>query len=178
MVYHKRPWIRHYPSQMQIYLLMGEHEYGVFILKNKSTGLLKVIDVYLDYEHAESLLGKAERINAHVENNTLPDPINDAEICSNCAFRHICLPDIGEGLEFIKEKEVIERIDEYFDLKQKIKKSDIPEMQKRIKELEGHFKMWFKDRPSLMVGVYLVTGKWQTHGNGEYWKVSIAHPNL
>ena len=175
MIHSKYSWVRYYPSQLNLYLLMDNNEYGIFILKNKSNGLIKVIDMHLDYELGETLLRKAERINKHVKNGTKPDQIMDADICSRCAFRHLCLPDMGAGLEFT-EGAIIDMLDEWSALTVKIKSSGIPEDQKRAKQLNEHFKIIFKDRPRVMAGEYLVTGKWQKHGTGTYWKVDVAHP--
>ena len=177
MLNHKRPWVRHYPSQLQTYLFGHDKEYGIFILKNKSNGLIKVIDVYLDYDFVELLLQKAERVNEHIDKETTPPKIEDAEYCVECAFRHICLPDIiNDDIKIITGPATIKLIDEYFELQDLVENSDVPKHQKRIKELKERFKTLFKDKPALVVGEYYVTGKWQKHGDGQYWKFDIAHP--
>jgi len=93
----KRYYIRKYPAQLQIYMLHHEKEKGFFILFNKITGQIKVIDVALDYEYAEKLLKKAERIYIHISNKTLPDCIDDENICSDCPLLLICGARINRG---------------------------------------------------------------------------------
>lgn len=53
---------RRYFSQLQTYLVLRAKPLGLFIFKSKSTGRWRVIPVALDYEHAEQLLKKAERV--------------------------------------------------------------------------------------------------------------------
>ena len=101
MLSHKWAYMRKYPAQLTLYLLMDSKDRGLFLFKNKSTGEMKEIWVDLDYEFAESLVKKAEAINKHVADGTLPEPMEYSEnICGDCAFQHICLPDrIGKEVE-------------------------------------------------------------------------------
>ena len=168
----KYVYLRKYPAQMNMYLLLDNKDYGVFILKNKSTGMLKVLDVYLDYDYAESLLKKAERINHYVDNDILPNHYSDASICDRCDFRHICLPDIG-GVEFM-EGRIVNMLDERQDLIELIDKSDIPDCQKRLKEINDLLKKIFEGKDSVIAGSYFITGKWRHRGNNKYWSVSVA----
>src|SRR5437867_568445 len=74
---------------------------------------LAQVTVKLDYDYAESLLRRAERINAHVEAGTLPEriPFNE-EVCPRCPFYALCLPDF-EGKDPIAflEDETVEFLD-------------------------------------------------------------------
>jgi len=176
MLDHKYAYMRKYPAQMNLYLLMDNKDYGIFILKNKSTGMWRILDVYLDYEYAESLLKKAERINAHCKKNTLPEHIQDMNVCQRCEFRHICLPDMG-GVEFTDGK-IIDLLDERHDLIDLIDKSPIPDCQKRLKEINELLRMVFKDRSSVIAGPYLITGKWAGNGSRRYWKLNIVSSNI
>jgi len=106
-------WIRKYPAQLQIYMLMTDSDQGCFLLRNKVNGQYKQINVQLDYEYAESLLEKAEAINASIagyrkacdnegREKALPDRINySGEGCGNCPFKSICVPDMlqAPGIE-------------------------------------------------------------------------------
>lgn len=176
MLNHKYPYMRAYPAQMNLYLLLGNEPHGLFILKNKSTGQLKFIDVYLDYEYTEKLVQKAERINKHIKEGTQPDGVDDASICDRCGFLHICLPERG-GVEFTTGK-IIDLLDERAIIMEEIDKSPVPEYQKRVKEIMGVLKKVFKDRPHVIAGDYLITGKWKgAPGGGKYWSVDIAGGN-
>jgi len=117
MLKHKYPYMRRYPAQLTLYLLMDGKEKGLFLFKNKSSGELKEIWMDLDYEFAESLVQKAEVINNHVAGGTLPEPIEyQDDICGECAFAHICLPErIGkEGRKYVRENFLLpDRIADY-----------------------------------------------------------------
>src|SRR3990167_4294103 len=68
-------YLRKYPAQLTLYLLMDNKERGVFLFKNKSNGQYKEIWMNIDYALGEELLKRAECINRHVAASTLPDPM-------------------------------------------------------------------------------------------------------
>jgi len=147
-------YMRSYPGQLILYLLMDNKEKGFFILKNKTTGAMKEIPVDLDYDIGESLLKKAEAINTHVSNKTLPDPIEyDENICSDCGYNHICLPErIGKEVEIIDNEELEGLLQRYEELKPASKEYD--EVDKRISEIVN-------GREKLLVGNYFISGSWR-----------------
>lgn len=154
MLKSKYAYMRAYPGQMMLYLLMDNKEKGFFILKNKVTGAMKEIPVDLDYALGESLLKKAEAINAHVANKTLPDPIEyDENVCSECGYNHICVPDrIGKEVEVIDNEELEGLLKRYEELKPSTKEYD--EVDKRISEIVN-------GKEKLLVGNYFITGSWR-----------------
>ena len=89
----KQTWARKMPAQLTLYLLMDNQEEGAFLFKNKLTGRLKQIPLSLDYAYGEALLQKAERINKHMREGTLPDHTTEQSLCEDCSFSHICLPE-------------------------------------------------------------------------------------
>ena len=149
----KHWWVRKYPAQMMLYLLMDEKEYGIFLLKNKSSGQIKQIDVVLDYEFGEALIKKAEQVNKYVEEKTLPDTAFDIELCPECPFKHLC--DVAmnweKGVEFVEDAELEELLKQWEFLKPFAKEYD--QVDKKIKKMvEG--------KEKLCVGPFLITGKW------------------
>ena len=92
----RQAWVRKYYAQLQTYLFLAGEDLGVFILFNKSTGWPVFIDCPLDYEYAEGLLKKAERVKAHVEAGTLPDRHLSGD-CKRCPFLAACAPDVDYG---------------------------------------------------------------------------------
>jgi CRISPR/Cas system-associated exonuclease Cas4 (RecB family) len=106
---HQHHYVRGYYDQMVLYEIMGNKEQGILIFKNKVTGLLKQVEIALDYARAEELVQKADRVNAHVAAGTLPDRIPyEQDICGRCSFFHICLPDeaLSAGLSLVDDPEL------------------------------------------------------------------------
>jgi CRISPR/Cas system-associated exonuclease Cas4 (RecB family) len=91
-------WTRAYMAQITLYMLLKNVDQGVFLLKNKSTGGLKQVNVGLDYELGEWCIAAAEEINAAVAAGTLPEKIGDREACKRCPFKGHCLPEIAWGV--------------------------------------------------------------------------------
>lgn len=155
MLRHKYLYMRKYPAQLTLYLLMDNKDEGLFLFKNKSTGELKEIWMDLDFDFAESLIKKAELINKHVAEGTLPAPMDyDENICQECPFAHICLPDrIGKEVEVTEDGELLELVTRYMELKPGAKEYD--EVNDRITKLvEG--------REKILVGDYFIEGKYVT----------------
>ena len=147
-------YMRKYPAQMTLYLLMDEKERGVMLFKNKSTGALKEIWVNLDYELGEALLKKAELVNECVRKGEPPEGIEyDEAVCGECAFKHICLPEVvGKEFEVAEDKELAELLNRWWELKKYVKEYE--ELDKELKQkLEGK---------KIAVGDFLINGKWMT----------------
>jgi len=141
-------WTRKYMAQLQIYMLGTNYEQGFFLLINKSSWYdFKLLPVQLDYEYAESLLEKAKAINGHVQNETLPDKLNDPDVCPGCPFEAICLPEYTppEGLVIDDSGELEAILDRLYELKPIVAEH---------KDLE-------KQRDALLKkGQNISTGKW------------------
>ncbi len=150
---HKYHYMRKYPAQLTLYLLMDNKDKGLFLFKNKATGELKEIWMDLDYEFGESLIKKAEAINKHVTEGTLPEPIEyNEDICGDCGYAHICMPNrIGKEVEISDNTELLELVMRYNTLKPGAK--EFEEVDKRINEL-------VKGREKILVGDWFIEGKW------------------
>lgn len=148
----KALYMKKYPGQLMLYELMDNKELGIFILKNKQTGLLKQINVPLDFSYAESLIQKAERVNAHIQADTLPDRIlYDDNISGVCPFSHICLPDVEHKATLIDDPELEIKLDRRAELKSL--KDEFDELDKEIKEK-------VKEKPEIVIGKWILIGKW------------------
>lgn len=108
-------------------------EKGYFALCNKLTGEIKLIEVLFDYEYAEKILQKAERIYKCLEKNELPASCDDISVCEYCDLAHVCTANIkrvetdvditGELDELIdKKQELAPAYREYSEINDKIKK--------------------------------------------------------
>jgi CRISPR/Cas system-associated exonuclease Cas4 (RecB family) len=115
----RQPWVRKYYAQLQSYLLLAGEEMGVYVLFNKSTGWPTFIDCPLDYEYAERLLKRAERVKLHVAQGTLPDR-HISNDCRRCQFLALCNPniDFGPGVLVLDDPELhalVKRREELYD---------------------------------------------------------------
>lgn len=174
MIHSKKVWVRGYPAQLQLYLLLGDKDYGLFLLINKLNYQPKEIWMALDYQFCEELVKKAERINQHMKKNTLPERIQEFDTCMRCAFRHICLPDLkaAEGIEIIDSEEMDAELERYHELKPL--KSEYEQLDRKLKQqLEG--------KNNLSIGDWLVMGKWveftkkaQPEQQVKFWKKKIV----
>lgn len=114
----KKPWLRAYKCQIMLYMLHKNIDQGIFILKDKSSGMIKQINVELDYVLGEACIRTAEKINTHIANKTLPDRITDIDTCTMCPFRVLCLPghSFGEPLKIGDDPEFEKKLDRYYEL--------------------------------------------------------------
>ena len=155
MLSHKHSYVRRYPAQLTLYELMDNKDMAVFLLKNKVSGAIKEIWMPLDFTYGESLIRKAEAVNKHVTEGTLPDPIMyDENQCTDCGYAHICMPDrIGKEVEVIDDDELVKLIERYYELKPAAKEYD---------EVNEHIKSIVEGKEKLLVGSYFIDGKWQS----------------
>jgi CRISPR/Cas system-associated exonuclease Cas4 (RecB family) len=165
----KYGYLRKYPAQLTLYCLMGNHDRGIFIFKDKSSGAMKEIEMPLDYELGESLLKRAEAINAHVVAGTMPEPISEEMWCEGCPFAHICLPEqIGKEVE-IDTGELATILDRMEEIKPLAKEYD---------KLDNQVKETVEGREKILAGNYFITGKWIEKKAAQiaastYWKKTI-----
>jgi len=180
MKYHKYDHIRGYLAQLNLYMLLDGKDQGIFIFKNKVTGQIKDIWMELDYDLGEELIKKAEIINQHVKDETLPEGADyDQNRCDDCGFVHLCLPEvIGRGVEICTDEELLELLPQYWELKP---------IAKQFKEIDDQLKKMLEGREKLLVGEYYIDGKWQNRTSYNvpleirepykeikpYWKKSI-----
>jgi CRISPR/Cas system-associated exonuclease Cas4 (RecB family) len=150
----KKGYLRGYLTQLCLYCLLDSKETAVLVLVNKVTGELRDIWVPLDYELGEVILQKAEAINKHVAEKTLPEPMEyQSSICDECGYVHLCMPEvIGKEVEDIStDTEFAEMLDRWFEIKPLAAEYD--ELDSTIKEkVEG------KDKT--LCGNFFITGKW------------------
>jgi hypothetical protein len=168
-----KAWINKIPGQIYIYELLENKEMGYLILKNKANGQINPIPVPLDYTYAETLLKKAEAIEKHVKEESLPDRIDNEKLCGTCAYYHICLPDQINIDKRIDSPELESMIEEWARLKFGIKP-----LEKKFKELDETIKGILKGIPEAIIGDWMITGK-EAKRNGHvvnpytFWEMKI-----
>jgi len=130
-------WVRKYPAQILLYMLMDNKEEGIILFKDKATGEKSQKNFKLDYEYVESILKKLERVNEYVAKKELPK-VEMCEDCKDCGFQKtICFPDCdyGPGFAFLSDKEAEEKLEKRESLK-----SGHQEYGQLDKLLKGHFR--------------------------------------
>lgn len=168
----KKHYIQMVPAQLMMYMLNTESETGVLYLKDKLTYRPKIIPVDLDYDYCEKIVQKLERVNKHVKENTLPDPVDNYELCQDCGFIHICLPELkAEAIEITDDPDFEEKLNRWEELKPDIKE---------YSQLDRYIKEKIKGNEKIIVGDFLITGKWIERKGYEikpskYWKSRIVN---
>lgn len=144
----KRHYVRAYPAQLYIYMLHFGKEKGFFALTNKLTGQTKFIEIPFDYDYAESLLQKAERIYKALDENTPPDSCEDVSVCENCSLQHIC----GQVRRVPADIELDDELENLINRKQELAtaKREYEDVDKEIKARVG-------EREKVITGSYLIT---------------------
>ena len=144
----KRSYIRGYPAQLQIYMYYFAKEKGFFALTNKLTGETKFIEMPFDYEYAENLLQKAERIYAALDSDTPPEACEDISVCEGCSLAHIC----GECRRVPADIDLDEELDALID-----RKNELAAAKKEYEQIDKEIKARVGERDKVITGQYLIT---------------------
>jgi len=118
----RQTWLRRYPAQILLYMLMDGKEFGIIIFKNKVTGekcqkVFQLTDENLEY--VESILKKLERVNEYVAKKEVP-PVVSCDECRGCGFeKTACFPDrdFGPGFDLVDSPELLEKLERWDELK-------------------------------------------------------------
>ena len=156
----RRYYVRGYPSQLLVYMWKFEKEKGFFILTNKLTGELKIIEVPFDWQRADELLKKAERIYAALADTsgkTIPEACEDLSVCEKCQMRHICTAPHDRLETEIDDGELEEVID---------RKNELAPFYREYNEVNDQIKKMVGEREKVISGKYVVSTK--TINKAEY----------
>ena len=148
----KYPYLRKYPTQLNLYLLMSNCERGLLLFKNKVNGQYKEVWMQLDYGLGEETLQRAEAINKHLTEGTMPEPISDPFWCNDCPYVHICRPPIhGTEVEIMDDQQLAAMLDRLDELKPYVDE---------YKQIDDQLKKILEGKEKLLVGNWMITGKW------------------
>ena len=155
-----KSWMRKYLAQLTIYALLKNIDRAMLLCIDKSTGQLAQVNVRVDFEYAEFLLQRAERINGYVVHGTLPPRIEFSEDgCPRCPFYAHCLPDQQgkDPLAFLSDATIEKLLEE-----REVKKDPGQEFAR----LDDQAKAWAKAREEdrIAIGNFLVVKKIQKNG--------------
>lgn len=146
----KRYYIRQYPAQLQIYMYHFSKSYGFFALTNKLTGETKMIRMNFDWDMADELLKKAERIYKAIERKEIPCAVDDMSMCEGCKLSHIC--GINRGIE--PDVELDEELNDLI-----AKKYDLKKYIDQYKDVDKSIKNKVGEREKVLTGNYLIYQK-------------------
>jgi len=164
-------YLRKYPVQLTLYLLMDNKDRGVFIFKDKTSGQIKEVWMDLDYALGEAALKRAEAVNAHVAAGTMPECMEyDEQICGDCPYVHLCLPEVvGKEVVIMDRTDIAEWLDRMAELKP---------LHKEYDDLDAQVKKAVEGVEKAIVGKWFVSGKWMDRKpyevkGGRYWQKKI-----
>lgn len=154
MVNSRYSWVRKYPAQILLYMLMGGHDTGIMIFKNKTTGekcqkVFRLTDANLAY--AEAVIKKLEAVNGYVGRREVP-PLERCDECRGCGFsKTICFPgqDYGPGIEILTDAELEEKL---------IRRAELESASREFEQIDKEVKEQLKGR-SAVIGSFLVESK-------------------
>ncbi len=146
----KKPYIRQYPAQLLMYMYHFGKLYGFFALTNKLTGETRMIRMDFDWDMADELLKKAERIYKAIETNCLPDAVENIELCDGCKLSHICGLCRRASADIECDDELNSLITRKYELKEYVN---------QYQEIDGKIKSKIGERDKVITGDYLVQRK-------------------
>ena len=156
----RRYYVRGYPSQLLVYMWKFEKLKGFFILTNKLTGELKIIEVPFDWDRADELLKKAERIYTALADSTgktVPEACDDLSVCEKCQMRHLCTAPHERAETEIDDGELEEAID---------RKNELAPLYREYNEINDQIKKMVGEREKVISGKYVISTK--TINKAEY----------
>ena len=132
-------WIRKCISQLNIYMLMSNYEWGFLALKTYRRRP-RILPMMVDLELGEKCLQTCEQVNHFVAKGILPDRIlYDPSLCDICDFDHICQPvKISEYPDQIDERTAKDLIfyKKWYDLGSRWKKT-AKDLRARLKGINA-----------------------------------------
>lgn len=149
----RKHYVRAYPSQLLVYMWKFEKEKGFFVLTNKLTGEIKVIEVPFDWDRADAMLHKGERVYAALNDATgkiLPPACPDITVCEECSMKHICPADHSRIEAEIDDGELESLI---------LQKEALAPQYKAYNELSDQIKACMGDREKVVTETHLVQVK-------------------
>jgi len=116
----KQVWVRQYPAQMQLYMLMAGFEEGLLALRGKESGQITWLPIEFDADYCESILQSAERVYDALDAGTPPSRMQFCpNTCPTCDFTHICAPETEwVGTPILQDEELERELERRAALKE------------------------------------------------------------
>lgn len=143
----KKHYVRAYPSQLLVYMWKFEKEHGFFFLTNKLTGAIKPIRVPFDWDRADQLLKKGERVYAALKSDVPPMACDDITVCEECKLAHLCTASINRVEADFDDGELETLI---------LRKQELAPFEREYKEVSDRIKDAMGERQKVIAGQFLV----------------------
>ena len=145
---------------------------GWLVLINKqSLYECRIIEVPFDYDRVERLLARAERINRHIANKTLPDQCRSIKKCTSCEMLPICNP------RLVGDPDAMPHIFTPDDDPTGDIERDLMDMIILAEDAKRYDKLKKAVRDVLIPGDNLIVGDisviWKPHGKG--WRMQVKN---
>jgi hypothetical protein len=103
-----------------------------------------------DYDYAEGLLQKAERIYKCLETETLPDACEDISYCENCSLGHLCEQMRRVPTDIIIDEELDALIN---------RKIELQPLQTEYRKVDAAIKKAVGSKEKVLTGQFLIQQK-------------------
>lgn len=167
----KHTWSQRYIAQLMLYSFAHNLENCVIFFIDKSNIFhnWKTVEFVVDFAYVEDLLQKAERINKAVKNTNpnMVDKICRPDICDDCGFKHICMPDMAVGTEtkISTDPELVDALNQHLLCKCEVSASNLAEKKLKSMLVKGQ---------NIVVGDKLITWKKvEPKGKAAYFRMKI-----
>lgn len=171
LLYSEKPWFLRWGKQISLYIWLEAIEEYWLLLKNKVTGDIKIIPFTMTdrvTELANAMLEKAKWVNGLVQIGAMPEEnkkIADSDVCSECQFYDVCLPDLsfGPGAVIFSDEDVVELI------AQLDRRAELAPLRKEYEDLDEELKQVVKSMASegqskIVIGTWIANIKEQSRG--------------
>jgi CRISPR/Cas system-associated exonuclease Cas4 (RecB family) len=167
-----RYYYRNYYHQMNMYLYLTNKESGVFVLLNRLTGQIKIIQMEIDWDRADFIAKRMDTVNRAMTEGVAPDPINNWDICPNCSFYHHCTPELTSEGQYEGDEDIPAELIETLDAMEKLKPA-----HKEYEALNKYLKGMIVGK-NFFLGKYLIGGTWIEETEISYTRKKHWKPNI
>jgi hypothetical protein len=171
-----RVWVRAWYNQMNLYLFGSNQTEGLFVLKNRNNGKTREIPVSLDWDAADALIQKAERIDRAIADCTPPAQAEwSLGFCAGCRARpHLCAPDeIRKATTIWTDEEFISMLK---------RREYLKALVAEYNQIEKKLKVTCNGVDGVIAGDFIITGKMghrdaekKIRGAVDFWQKDIQY---
>jgi len=151
-------WLRHYPAQLQAYMMMTQKRLSALLFKDKEGGAMRLMDIEFDPPYASSLLDGLRYVNDCVARED-PPKAEKKDACDNCGFADFDFPERERGavsgkIEIVTDEDWLLRLKDY----QQLVDAGVAKSAKEFEKLEKEIKEEFRGRRAY-VGSHLIESR-------------------